>query len=150
MQVRNIAAIILGAAFGLAAGVGAYTFVYAKGASYLTDRPEACANCHVMSEQYAGWIRSSHRAAAGCNDCHTPAGFFRKYGAKASNGFWHSYAFTSGPFPEPIRIKPHNRRTAEEKCRLCHQEIVEAVEGIGGAAGETSCINCHPSVGHPS
>ena len=30
---------LLGAAVGLAAGIGGYTFVYAKGASYLTNDP---------------------------------------------------------------------------------------------------------------
>ena len=33
---------------GTAAGIGSYTFVYAKGASYLSNDPNACANCHVM------------------------------------------------------------------------------------------------------
>ena len=43
---------------GLALGVGASTFVYARGASYLTNDPAACVNCHVMREQY-GWIAGS-------------------------------------------------------------------------------------------
>ena len=36
-------------------GIGAYTFVYARGASYLTNDPAACVNCHVMREPYDGW-----------------------------------------------------------------------------------------------
>ncbi|HUF94235.1 MAG TPA: NapC/NirT family cytochrome c, partial [Candidatus Limnocylindria bacterium] len=64
---------------GLAAGIGAYTFVYARGASYLTNDPAACANCHIMREQYDGWIASSHRAVAACNDCHTPHALVPKY-----------------------------------------------------------------------
>ena len=64
--------IVAAALVGLAAGVGVYTFAYARGASYMTDDPRACANCHVMEEQYAGWSRSSHRSVAVCNDCHTP------------------------------------------------------------------------------
>lgn len=36
---------------GLVLGLGFYTFVYAKGYSYLSDRSEACTNCHVMQEQ---------------------------------------------------------------------------------------------------
>ena len=35
---------------GIALGLGAYTFAYAKGWSYLTNNPQACANCHVMNE----------------------------------------------------------------------------------------------------
>ena len=45
----HAAALVAAAAtVGLAAGVGAYTFGYARAASYLTDDPKACANCHVM------------------------------------------------------------------------------------------------------
>ncbi len=150
MQSDAVAGIILGVAVGLAAGVGGYTFVYAKGASYLTDRPEACANCHIMREQYGGWIKSSHRSVAVCNDCHTPPGLLAKYTTKAANGFWHSFAFTAGRFPEPIRIKPHNLEIAENKCRDCHQEIVEAIEGSHQKAAKLWCIRCHSSVGHPS
>jgi nitrate/TMAO reductase-like tetraheme cytochrome c subunit len=54
--------LILVVAVGLALGVGAYTFVYARGASYLTNDPAAGADCHVMREQYDGWIAGSHRA----------------------------------------------------------------------------------------
>src|SRR2546425_8848908 len=32
--------------------------------------------------------------------CHTPASLIPKYAVKASNGFWHSFAFTSGRFHE--------------------------------------------------
>jgi len=32
---------------GIAAGLGVYTFVYAKGYSYITNDPAACANCHT-------------------------------------------------------------------------------------------------------
>jgi nitrate/TMAO reductase-like tetraheme cytochrome c subunit len=55
--------LILVVAVGLALGVGAYTFVYARGASYLTNDPAACANCHVMREQHAGWIHAPQEAA---------------------------------------------------------------------------------------
>src|SRR5688572_17989710 len=68
----NVLALLLSVAIGGAAGLGAYTFMYAKGASYLTNNPAACANCHIMNDQYDGWIKSSHRSVAGCNDCHTP------------------------------------------------------------------------------
>lgn len=51
-RVRLPAALMLVVAIGLALGVGAYTFVYARGASYLTNDPSACVNCHVMREQY--------------------------------------------------------------------------------------------------
>src|SRR5262245_37610632 len=128
------AGLVLATAIGLAAGVGGYTFVYARGASYLTNNPAACANCHVMQDYYTGWLASSHRAVATCNDCHTPHGLVPKYLTKASNGFWHSFAFTSGRFPEPLRIKPRNRAIAESSCRGCHGDVVEAMDGAPGQA----------------
>src|SRR5687767_13211273 len=99
-----VASIALGAALGLAGGVGGFTFVYAKGASYLTNDPAACANCHVMQGHFDAWMKGSHRSVAGCNDCHTPKGVVGKYATKAKNGFWHSYYFTVGGFHEPIEI----------------------------------------------
>lgn len=147
-QPRNIpiAVLLFAAMAGVAAGMGGYTFVYAKGHSYLSNDPSACANCHVMNEQYTGWMKSSHRAVAVCNDCHTPAGFVPKYYVKAKNGFWHSFYFTFQNFHEPIRITPANRKVAEQACRKCHQPIVEAIEGPHRQ--ETSCLKCHSSVGH--
>lgn len=139
--------IVLATSIGLALGVGGYTFIYARGASYLTDDPAACANCHVMDSYYDAWVKSSHRAAATCNDCHTPAGFVPKYATKASNGFWHSFAFTTGRFPDPLQIKPHNRAIAEASCRRCHLEIVHAIEALP-QAGRLECIRCHGAVGH--
>lgn len=141
--------VFLGASIGLLAGVGAYTFVYARGGSYLTNDPAACANCHVMQEYFDGWVRSSHRSAAVCNDCHTPAGFLGKYSTKASNGFWHSLAFTTERFPDPLQIKRHNREIAEKACQKCHADMVEAMDGGQRESSRSSCISCHGAVGHP-
>jgi cytochrome c nitrite reductase small subunit len=149
MHSRQIPWLILAIAIGIALGVSVFTFVYAKGGSYLTDRPEACANCHVMQEQFTGWIRSSHRAAAVCNDCHTPKGLFSKYVNKFANGLGHSWAFTTGWFPEPIAIKAHNRRVTESRCRDCHREITEAINPDHNSDADFDCIRCHGSVGHP-
>jgi cytochrome c nitrite reductase small subunit len=150
MNKRTLQSIVLGVSIGLAVGLGSYTFVYAKGYSYLLNDPQSCANCHVMQEQFDGWEKSSHRAVATCNDCHTPPGLIAKYATKASNGFWHSFAFTTGRFHEPIQIKPHNKAVTEKACRKCHQEIVEAIEGPHqeNSGDETSCLRCHRSVGH--
>ena len=139
--------ISLSVLLGLAAGAGAYTFIYARGASYLTNDPEACANCHVMHDQYDAWVKSSHHGVAVCNDCHTPPGLFAKYATKAANGFWHSFAFTSGHFHEPIEIKARNREVTEGACRRCHADVVEAM-GARDSRGVVECIRCHRSVGH--
>lgn len=131
---------------GVATGTGVFTFLYGRGASYLTDDPAACANCHVMREQYAGWLTGSHRAGATCNDCHTPHGVLAKYAVKAKNGFWHSFYFTTDTFHEPIRIRPANRSVTERRCRECHAPMVHAIARPDD--GSVSCLSCHPSVGH--
>ncbi|HET7904013.1 MAG TPA: cytochrome c nitrite reductase small subunit [Candidatus Eisenbacteria bacterium] len=139
--------------FGVAAGVGGFTFIYAKGASYLGHDPAACANCHVMKEQFDGWAKSSHRSVAACNDCHAPHSLIPKLAVKAENGFRHSLMFTTGRFHEPIRITPRNRAVTEETCRHCHEEIVDAMVAFDDDAHRpedaVSCIRCHGAVGHP-
>jgi cytochrome c nitrite reductase small subunit len=142
-----VATIAAGALIGAAVGLGGFTFVYARGASYLTSDPAACANCHIMREHFDAWAKSSHHAVAVCNDCHAPAGGLAKYWTKAVNGFHHSVAFTSGDFHEPIRITGRNRRVTEAQCRRCHAEIVDAIGG-GSERDRISCIRCHESVGH--
>ena len=149
MKGAHAAIFALTSLVGVALGLGGYTFAYAKGWSYLTNDPRACANCHVMNEQYDGWIKSSHRSVAVCNDCHVPDNLIAKYATKGSNGFWHSYYFTKGSFPEPIRALPGSRAIAEGNCRRCHEPVVTAM-GTPAHAGSSdiSCIRCHGSVGH--
>jgi cytochrome c nitrite reductase small subunit len=101
-----------------------------------------------MQEHYDAWLKASHHSVAVCNDCHTPSGLVAKYASKASNGFWHSFAFTTGDFPDPLRIKPHNREITEQACRKCHQEIVQEIEGAHQDSPALSCVRCHSSVGH--
>lgn len=140
--IAGLASAVIGAAIGL----GGFTFVYAEGASYLTNDPSACANCHVMQEQLEGWRRSSHHAVAVCNDCHAPRGLFGKYSTKLINGWNHSTAFTFGGFPEPIRIGDRNRQIAEQACRHCHAELTHALDAIAGEP--VACVRCHARVGH--
>jgi len=149
MNLQMLQGIVLGVGIGLMVGVGGYTFVYARGGSYLSNDPAACANCHIMQERYDGWSKSSHRAVATCNDCHTPAAFIAKYAAKASNGFWHSFAFTSGRYPYPLQINARNREITEQACRTCHSAIVEAIVGPHQRGTEMACMRCHSTVGHP-
>ena len=140
---------------GLLVGLGGYTFVYARGYSYLTNDPAACANCHVMRDHFTAWTRSSHASVATCNDCHTPPGTVAKYLTKAQNGFWHSFFFTTGRYPDPLRITPRNQDVTERACRSCHGELTESIEPLraslsprGAHDSRTSCIRCHERVGH--
>src|SRR5437588_1947151 len=117
----TLPALVLCLLLGVGLGVGAYTFHYAEGASYFSDNPKACVNCHVMRDVYDGWQKSSHHAAATCNDCHVPHDFLGKWLTKASNGYHHSVAFTLQNFPEPIRIKRANARVLQDNCVACHR-----------------------------
>lgn len=142
-------AALVAAMIGILAGVGLFTFGYARGGSYLTNDPAACANCHVMEEQYAGWLKSSHGRVAVCNDCHTPPGLLGKYGTKALNGFFHSLAFTTGRFPDRIQIGERNRRVTESSCLKCHADIVQGIRATrSGHRPDVACITCHLNVGH--
>jgi cytochrome c nitrite reductase small subunit len=147
MKPLSLIATVFGALIGIAVGICGFTFTYAKGGSYLTNNPAACANCHVMQEQYDGWSKSSHRAVATCNDCHTPANVIGKYATKMSNGFKHSYYFTVGGFPEPIHIAPGSLHITEQACRHCHQDLTSGIDAVHGKAN-LSCVRCHRSVGH--
>ncbi len=140
--------IVVACLIGTLTAVGGYSFIYAKGYSYLTNDPAACANCHVMENHYRAWMKSSHRAAAVCNDCHTPPGLVPKYITKAINGFNHSLAFTTGRFPETLRITARNVDVTEKACRKCHANIVDAIEGPHPESDRLSCIRCHSTVGH--
>lgn len=144
------ATLFLGILLGLAVGLGFYTFIYSKGYSYLTNDPAACVNCHVMRTEYDGWIKSSHRHAATCNDCHTPHNIVGKYLVKANNGFWHSFYFTSGRYPDNIEITRFDHKIAENACRRCHENITAAIDGnvIHGKAQGLECTRCHGAVGH--
>ena len=147
---------------GMAIGLGAFTFVYAKGYSYLSNDPAVCANCHIMDEHYAAWLKSSHQPVAGCNDCHTPHDLVPKYVVKAKNGFWHSFYFTRGTFPYPLRITEGNRAVTEEACRYCHERLTATVDHAVAEAEQgqepsmadareaerLSCVRCHRHVGH--
>src|SRR5262249_10860044 len=148
MKSRTIAGIIVGIAIGAAFGIGGDTFLYAQGRSYFTNKPAARAKFHIMREQYYGLLKTNQPSVATFNDCHTPPGIIAKYATKASNGFWHSFAFTSGRFPEPIRIKPHNREVTENACRKCHADITVAIDGHNPKGERSSCVRCHSSVGH--
>jgi cytochrome c nitrite reductase small subunit len=146
----GVPALVLCVALGVVLGLGGYTFWYAEGASYFSNDPRACVNCHIMREHYDGWQRASHHAVAGCNDCHMPHdNLASALFCKAENGFWHSKGFTFQDFHEPIRIRPKNARILQANCVRCHQELVGDLLHLGAFGDETdSCVRCHTSVGH--
>jgi cytochrome c nitrite reductase small subunit len=130
---------------GILAGVGGFTFWYARGYSYLSNDPDACVNCHIMRDNFNSWVVSSHRSAT-CNDCHTPHGFFGKYYAKVRNGVRHSMAFTF----ENVQV-PHTTQYSQDviqgNCLRCHKPMV----GMLFQAKDLKsmrCTKCHQTGGH--
>lgn len=143
------AGMVLGVVVGLFAGVGLYTFTYGKGFSYFSSDPAACANCHIMNDQYASWQKASHHTAAKCVDCHLPHDFIPKMIAKTDNGWRHSKAFTLQDFHEPIQITPRNARILQDNCVRCHEQFIDnVVHGSVGSPDAPSCVHCHRGAGH--
>ncbi len=157
-MVRAWLTVVASVLAGSFVGSGAYTFVAAKGTSYLSNDPEVCVSCHIMREQYDGWRHGSHHAVAVCNDCHLPhESAVGKLWVKALNGWNHSKAFTLQNFPEPIRIRPSNAKVLETNCLYCHRRVTEEITAHGTLGVPTDpqaradlygCVRCHPAVGH--
>lgn len=146
---RGSIAVALAFVLGVPAGVGGFTFVYAKGLSYLSTDPRACVNCHVMNPQYEGWLKSGHRHVATCVECHLPHAGIAKWLAKGEHGVRHSAAFTLQNFKEPIEITPRDREIVRTNCLRCHESLVHAVAEVPGrAGGELDCMHCHAGAGH--
>jgi cytochrome c nitrite reductase small subunit len=69
--------------------------------------------------------------------------------AKAEIGFWHSKGFTLQDFPEPIRIKPGNRRLLQENCVRCHGALVREIAAPHEReTAAVRCVACHAHAGH--
>lgn len=150
MRITEISGLITFALAGVLIGIGGYSFIYARGYSYLSNDPKACINCHIMQSNYDSWSKSGHQHVAKCNDCHLPhESFYEKYYSKARNGFAHGWAFTSQNFPDPIRIKAHNREITQKSCLNCHQPMVQAMNIVEhNNSSPKDCLHCHRSVGH--
>ena len=84
---------------------------------------------------------------ATCNGCHTPHSFPQKYIIKGINGWNHSLAFTTGNYPDPIRIRGFNADVVQANCVDCHQSLVSQIHS-SKPDEERSCIACHGNVGH--
>jgi cytochrome c nitrite reductase small subunit len=151
----------LAIALGAMAGVGGFTFGYAKGLSYFSTDPAACVNCHIMQAEFDGWEKGSHHAVAVCVDCHLPQAFLPKYLAKAENGWRHGEKFTTQRFQEPIAVQAAGLRILQDNCVRCHGAMVPLLDGHaqwagaepshGAASGQDEtprCTHCHATVGH--
>lgn len=144
----GVGTLLFAATVGVLFGLGTFTFGYGKGASYLSNDPNSCANCHAMQSHMDSWQKSSHHNVAVCNDCHLPHDPIGKWVTKADNGFFHSLAFTLGNYKDPIQIKPRNKRVTQSTCIYCHEDVVHPLLPENDGGDMQSCVHCHADVGH--
>jgi len=110
---------------GLVAGLFLYLAYISRVASYLSDDPSTCMNCHIMAPQHATWSHSSHREKTNCNDCHVPHNnVFNKYFFKAKDGIRHATIFTLRKEPQVIFIKEEGQKVVQENCIRCHMDLL--------------------------
>jgi len=130
---------------GVALGLGLVLVRIANATSYLSDDPQACINCHVMTDAYASWQRGSHGRVAVCIDCHVPhSSLVAKYAYKAQDGLKHSYVFTMRKEPQVLGLSARAVPVVQANCTHCHSHQVMM---IGVAAGlQRHCWDCHQGI----
>jgi cytochrome c nitrite reductase small subunit len=143
--------ILLGIFFGL----GGYTFYISRAPSYLSDKPETCVNCHIMTPQYATWFHSSHRERAHCNDCHVPHNnAANKYYFKAKDGLRHATMFTLRKEPQVIFIKDEGKEVVQQNCIRCHEDLLDDHKLLAKTTQfahhrtDRKCWECHRELPH--
>ncbi len=136
---------------GALIGLGLFTVHVSRATSYLSDAPETCMNCHVMTTQYLTWRHGSHAGAATCNDCHVPhTSLAAQYGFKAKDGLWHATVFTLRWEPQAIRLSAGAVPVVEQNCRRCHAETIGDVAAAVHQPGDLRCWDCHRETPHGS
>ncbi|MFO7669232.1 MAG: cytochrome c nitrite reductase small subunit [Bacteroidales bacterium] len=140
---------------GLICGLLFYLLHISRAASYLSDEPSTCMNCHIMAPQYATWSHSSHREYANCNDCHVPhQNMVIKYWFKAKDGMRHATIFTLRREPQVIMIREEGKQVVQENCIRCHSRLLTDDKvltydiAIHHARMERTCWECHRETPH--
>ncbi|TVQ84094.1 MAG: cytochrome c nitrite reductase small subunit [Bacteroidetes bacterium] len=140
---------------GIFTGIFFLVLHLSMAASYLSDEPKTCINCHVMYPQYASWTKGSHGRVATCSDCHVPQdNFFRKYWTKATDGLWHATVFTMRWEPQVIQIRNPGINVVQENCIRCHIDLVDMTQLVtvtGSMARKDEgklCWDCHRETPH--
>lgn len=136
-------------------GLGLFLAKEAEILSYMTDDPQACVNCHVMTPVYNSWMHSSHREWASCNDCHVPQdNIFNSYYFKAKDGLYHASVFTARAEPEVIKMREASAEVVQNNCIRCHVDQVTHAKYEGWledhkeSRTDRTCWSCHREVPH--
>lgn len=140
---------------GIFTGLFLFVFHISRAPSYLSDKPETCVNCHIMTPQYATWFHSSHREHAHCNDCHVPHNnVVNKYYFKAKDGLRHATIFTLRREPQVIFIKEEGQEAVQQNCVRCHIQLITDSKLLMKTSGfqhyrtDRKCTECHREVPH--
>jgi len=140
---------------GILAGLFLYVAHISRVASYLSDDPSTCMNCHIMAPQYATWSHSAHREKTNCNDCHVPHNnVVNKYYFKAKDGMRHATIFTLRREPQVIFIKEEGKRVVQENCIRCHSDLLTDEKVLNYTVvyqherTERPCWECHRETPH--
>ncbi len=145
------------AVFSIAVVIGIGLFLVKEGevVSYLSDDPQACVNCHVMTPVYNSWMHSSHREWASCNGCHVPQdNMVNAYYFKAMDGLYHASIFTARLEPEVIFMREGSQEVVQNNCIRCHVQQVTQTKYDGFVANHKEnrttrqCWSCHKEVPH--
>jgi cytochrome c nitrite reductase small subunit len=135
-------------ASGALFGMVPYLAIISEGASYLSDDPRTCINCHIMTPEYASWQHSSHGRVANCNDCHVPHNsLLAKFYFKGKDGSRHSYLFTLHREHHVIQAIPESRKVIQGNCLRCHEAVLDRVTPAHSDF-DRSCTDCHREVPH--
>ncbi|TPN82995.1 cytochrome c nitrite reductase small subunit [Aquimarina algicola] len=140
---------------GIVTGLGFFMAKEASLVSYMSDSPQACVNCHVMTPVYNSWMHSSHREQASCNDCHVPHdNIVNTYFFKAQDGLLHASVFTARAEPEVMFMREASEEVVQNNCIRCHIQQVTQVKYNGWLQDHTEnrierkCWSCHQEVPH--
>jgi len=135
----------LSVSVGIALGMVVWVARISNAMSYLSDAPETCMNCHVMTDAYATWRRGSHARAAVCNDCHVPhENVAAKMAFKAMDGTKHSAVFTLRREPQVLHLSTLARPVVQANCIRCHMDQVAMIRVAG--TSERACWDCHREI----
>ncbi len=134
---------------GATFGALVYVIQLSNAASYLSDDPKACINCHIMRPEYSTWTHSSHFRVTNCNDCHVPHdSLARKYWFKANDGLRHSLIFTLRREPQVITAIPESKHVIQQNCVRCHTSVLSDISSPVHSGSDRSCATCHREVPH--
>lgn len=138
---RLVVFAMAGVAFGLALLVAHIS----RAASYISDAPDACINCHIMNSAYATWQHGSHALTAQCVDCHLPhQNPVATLAFKARDGLRHSYVFTFRLEPQVLELSHGAVPVVQGNCLRCHSGRFDMVRLA--AVAERRCWDCHDGV----